>query len=113
MKLTLTNAEVKNGAVTREFETSKLSGLYYAHVTVAPAGFECAMAMIEECTSESIEIPCAADITKFTAAASITPVAKDESEATGMTHSIAFSVSDLWNCDLYAKYSVQDTNGGS
>jgi hypothetical protein len=114
MKLTLTNDEVKNGAVTREFETSKLSGLYYAHVTVAPAGFECAMAMVEECTSESMEIPCAADITKFTATAIITPlVTKDLSEATGMTHSIAFSVSDLWNCDLYAKYSVQDTNGGS
>jgi hypothetical protein len=49
MKVALSSADIANGEKSYVFTTAKLSGKYYAHVSVSPAGFECAMALTEEC----------------------------------------------------------------
>jgi hypothetical protein len=39
MRVTITSADIINGAQSHVFTTSKLSGEYFAHVSVSPAGF--------------------------------------------------------------------------
>jgi len=101
MHVTLTDAEIKNGKVSREFETKKLNGDYFAHVNVSPAGFECSLALLEECTSESVAMPCNAVITSLEG-----EMAFKET----MNHHLKFQITDLWNCDITATLDVEDTN---
>lgn len=42
--------DVKNGAWSHDFSLNAVSGDWYAHVTVSPYGFECAMAITDACT---------------------------------------------------------------
>jgi hypothetical protein len=114
MKVALDSADVINGAKSYEFTTTQLSGAYYAHVTVSPSGFECAMALTEECTDKTVVYPCAAVLDDFTALPAINtklgPAATYDGP-NGISHSLTWDVTDLWNCDLYANYSVEDASG--
>lgn len=57
-KTTIEPADIVNGEWSHEFLTSKVNGLWYAHVTVTPAGFECAMAITDGCTPVNVALPC-------------------------------------------------------
>lgn len=119
MKVSYQGDEVVNDDFSHMFTTSELSGEYYAHVTVTPVGFECAMALVEECTEEKVIYPCGADLSDFSAVPAInfptaeTKPSEMEGISNGIEHSLKWSVSDLYNCNLYAVYDVVDTNGGS
>ncbi len=114
MKVTASDAELRSGKVQKSFSTSKFSGDYYAHVSVSPTGFECAMAMVEECTDVFVQYDCAAVLNSFSAAPGINTEkgdAKTYNGPDGIFHVFDWDVSDLWNCDLYAVYSVVDESG--
>jgi hypothetical protein len=49
------------------FTTAELSGEYYAHISVSAVGFECAMALTEDCTEEKVIYLCGAELKDFTA----------------------------------------------
>lgn len=71
MMVYLTGAEVTNDDHEHMFVTAKLSGDYFAHVSVTPVGFECAMAMVEDCTDVIVRYPCGAELKDFTATPAI------------------------------------------
>jgi hypothetical protein len=116
MKVTISSADIVNGAQSHVFTTSKLSGEYFAHVTVSPAGFECAMALTEECQEKFVVYPCKAVLSNFTAIPAINTAlgpADVYFGVNGIQHTLNWDVSDLWNCDLYADYKVDTYSGES
>lgn len=121
--ITLEPEDVKNGSWSHNFELDVVKGTWYAHVTVSPYGFECAMAMTDGCTSLEVTPECTAKVTSFSGIPAINS-AKDQDDATysqdgvyygpdGMVHTLNWGVSDLWNCNKCATYTVQDSSGGA
>jgi hypothetical protein len=52
---------------------------------------------------------CKAEISNFTAVPAVNTLLGDSAEyngPNGILHNLNWDVSDLWNCDLYAKYMV-------
>jgi len=111
----ITSAEIVNGPWTATKTTGSVGGEWFAHVTIAPVGFECALAMADSCTSVSVEKNCAATVSNFNGIPSINtaghPVTYYGED--GLNHAINWAISDLWNCDLCAVYSVKDSIDGS
>jgi len=60
-----TIAQAAGGTISNTFVQAPIKGEYYAHVTVVPFGFECAMAIDETCTELAVNLPCEAKITYF------------------------------------------------
>jgi len=110
MKVTIGDDRL-SGEVEEKFVTATISGEYFAHVTVSPAGFECAMAMVEECTDVVVQYPCKAVLSKLSGVPAVNTElgpADTYNGVNGIIHTISWDLVDLWNCDLYAKYSVTD-----
>jgi hypothetical protein len=55
---TLRQAIVTGDKISHTFTTRPLNGVYYAHISLTPFGFECALALDEDCTDMSVAIPC-------------------------------------------------------
>lgn len=112
----ITTAEIVNGPWSSTQLTGKVSGEWFAHVTITPVGFECALAMADSCTSIDVAMPCDAVVSGFAGDASINTANGQTAQyvgAAGLNHGLNWSVSDLWNCNLCATYSVADAIGGS
>jgi len=100
-----------------------VKGDWYAHVTVSPYGFECAMALTDACTEIDVVPDCNAQVTKVQGIPSVNPD-KDNNDSTysvdghyfgpdGMLHTMNWAITDLWNCNKCATFSVQDITGNS
>jgi hypothetical protein len=112
----ITSAEIVNGSWTTTQTTGNVGGEWFAHVTITPVGFDCALAMAESCTAIDVEKACDATISGFNGIPSINTSngkAVTYSGPDGLNHAINWAVTDLWNCNLCAAYSVVDSNGGS
>jgi len=59
--------------------TTSLSGDWFVHVTVAPYGFECAIAMVAECSKVDVFVPCNAQVDNFDGYATFNPLMGDGS----------------------------------
>jgi hypothetical protein len=74
------------------------------------------MALAEECQDKFVVYPCKAELSAFTALPAINTAlgpADSYFGVNGIKHTLNWNVSDLWNCDLYADYTVQDVTGNS
>jgi hypothetical protein len=112
----ISTAEIVNGAWTSTQTTGKVSGEWFAHVTITPIGFNCALAMVDTCTAIDVVMPCEAAVSGFSGDASINTQNGQLPTyvgPAGLNHALNWSVSDLWNCNLCASYSVADSMGGS
>jgi hypothetical protein len=72
--------------------------------------------MAESCTAIDVQKACDATITGFEAIPSVNTAngqAVTYVGANGLNHALNWAVTDLWNCDLCADYSVVDSIGGS
>jgi len=49
MTVALQPSDVVNGVFAYTFDSAELTGDYFAHVSITPFGFECAMAIDEDC----------------------------------------------------------------
>jgi len=49
MTVALTPADINNGDFVYSFNSNEFTGDYFAHVSISPFGFECAMAIDEQC----------------------------------------------------------------
>jgi hypothetical protein len=90
-----------NGEWSHEFLTTAITGEWFAHVTITPTGFDCAMSITEECTAVDVSIPCTAAISGLTASNSVNTAmgpADTYYGPDGINHQMNWSVSDLWNC---------------
>jgi len=63
MEVVISPEDIKNGSWSHDFMMNSVAGAWYAHVTVSPYGFECAMALTDDCTSIINNPPCAAVVT--------------------------------------------------
>jgi len=103
-----------NGEWSQEFITSAISGEWFVHVTITPDGFDCAMAITDGCAGVTVSEPCNAVVSDFDASNSINTAlgaANEYNGPNGIIHHMNWSVSDLWNCNLCASYSVSSLNG--
>lgn len=58
------SADIVNGKWSHDFDLATVNGDWYAHVTVSPTGFECAMSIVDACTEVDVNAPCAAVVSK-------------------------------------------------
>ena len=109
--------EVTAANHTHEFNTTKLSGEYFAHVSITPYGLECAFAITEDCTSELVYSPCEAEAFGLSARSVINMDLDDVTVLSedNLVHTIDFSMNyeKFWNCDLEATVTVYQAGGNS
>jgi hypothetical protein len=94
--------QVKNGAYSHEFLLNNVDGLWYAHVTVSPYGFECAMAITDGCTDINVAAPCAAQVTSWDVENSLYTDSSHESAP--IANDIYWTMENLWNCNICATW---------
>ena len=85
-------------------------------MTITPSGFDCAMAITDACSGVNVQKACAAEVTGFETSNSVNTAlgaADTYNGPNGIIHHFNWAVSDLWNCDLCASYSVSSLNGES
>jgi len=107
LEATIDAADMVNGPWKHEFTTTAITGEWFAHVTITPSGFECAMAITDACTAVDVEVPCNAKVTSFTASNSVNTAlgpADIYFGDDGINHQMNWAVTDLWNCNLCAFY---------
>lgn len=71
MTVNLGTADVVNQKYQFSFDSDELTGDYFAHVSISPFGFECAMAIDEACLDEYVAYPCDAVLSGFRATPTI------------------------------------------
>lgn len=112
--------DVKNGAWSHDFTLNAVSGDWYAHVTVSPYGFECAMAITDACTMGEVDMPCNAAVTSWVGTPANNPDVTDDSYVDadghyygpyGTVHSLNWGITGLWNCNKCATLYVSDESG--
>lgn len=82
-------------------------------MTLAPFGFECAIAIDEDCTEISVAVSCKAKAYDFTGVASVNNkvgTAPIHQSSEGISHIINFAIDDLLNCNLRAEIEVKQQN---
>lgn len=95
---------------------SYITGEWYAHVSVIPADFECAMAITDECWKIDVEKKCAGEvkITEVSNEINLALGAADQYVGeNGIIHNLNWEVSDLWNCNYCAHYRLKSITGTS
>lgn len=121
MEVVISPMDIKNGSWSHDFEMNSVAGDWYAHVTVSPYGFECAMALTDGCTAINVTPVCNAKVTSFVGDSKATPGTDpdyiDENGRyygpDGVTHTLNWGISELWNCNKCASFSVTDESGQS
>lgn len=121
IEVVISPEDIKNGAWSHDFMMNSVAGAWYAHVTVSPYGFECAMALTDGCTEIDATPVCAATVTSFVGDSKATPgddaTYIDEAGhyygPDGVTHTLNWGISALWNCNKCASFSVTDESGNS
>jgi hypothetical protein len=104
--------DLVNGPWSQDFTMATHQGEWYAHVTVSPYGFECAMALTDACTAVDVVTDCQAVISNFSGFANKDPSKDDYFFGdNGMIHTMNWAITDLWNCNKCATLSVIDEAG--
>lgn len=103
--------DVKNGAWSHDFNLNDVGGMWYAHVTVSPYGFECAMAITDGCAPIDVHATCEAQVTGWDVENSVyTTGTNGHMEISNDLH---WTIENLWNCNICATWgasSKQDPN---
>jgi len=106
-----------------------VAGEWYAHVTVSPYGFSCAMALDDGCIGFEVDGVCNAKVTGFTGSTRDNYPTTSGADPTyiyqdcegldhyygpdGVTHTLNWAISELWNCNYCATATVSDSTGSS
>lgn len=111
---------IKAGHVDLTMEQDFVAGDWYAHVSVTPAYFDCAMALTDACMLIEPPVPapaCEAKIKNLKALASINDAVGDETYngADGMMSTMTWNVDNIWDCGekLCSDYSLLSEDGVS
>jgi len=98
------SVDIVNGKWSHDFDLATVNGAWYAHVTVSPTGFECAMTIVDACTEVDVNAPCTAVVSETSVINYINKFPSDPSE--GVLNIMPFSVDHLYNCNLCANINT-------